>query len=158
MHLDIDAFFPSVEQVRTPFLRNRPVVVGSGVIASCSYEARRFGLRAGMPLHEARRLCPDAVYLAGDAQVYQAFAERIWEICHTVSPAVDTYLDDAYLDMTGTHRLYPDVRTAAAFLKQRIREELGLLVTVGVGPSRVVARMAGAEAKPDGLRVRQDDA
>jgi DNA polymerase-4 len=151
MHLDIDAFFPSVEQARLPFLKGRPVVVGSGVIASCSYEARRFGLRAGMALHEARRLCPQAVYLAGDAQIYRSFAEKIWEICHTLTPSVDTYLDDAYLDMTGTHPLYPDVRVAAAYLKQRIREEAGLAVTIGIGPSRVIARMAGSTAKPDGL-------
>ena len=90
MHLDIDAFFPSVEQSRMPFLRGKPVVVGSGVIASCSYEARRFGLHAGMAIHEARKRCPQAVYLAGDAQVYRSFAEKIWEQCHTMSPAVDT--------------------------------------------------------------------
>jgi DNA polymerase-4 len=153
MHLDIDAFFPSVEQARMPFLRGRPVIVGSGVIASCSYEARRIGLYAGMPIHEARRLCPDGVYLDGDAQVYKSFAERVWEVCHTLSPAVDTYLDDAYLDMTGTHRLYPDVRVAAAYLRQKIERETGLHATLGVGPSRVVARMASADAKPDGLRV-----
>lgn len=153
MHMDIDAFFPSVEQSRMPFLRGKPVVVGSGVIASCSYEARRFGLHAGMAIHEAKKRCPQAVYLEGDAQVYRSFAEKIWEQCHTMSPAVDTYLDDAYLDMTGTHRLYPDVRTAAVYLKQRVREATGLSVTVGVGPSRVVARMAGAERKPDGLTV-----
>jgi len=153
MHLDIDAFFPSVEQARAPFLKNRPVVVGSGVIASCSYEARGYGLHAGMALHDARRLCPHAVYLEGDAQVYRSFAEQVWSICHTISPAVDTFFDDAYLDMTGTERLYPNPRLAAAFLKQRIRDETGLFVTVGVGPSRVTARMVGAEAKPDGIRV-----
>lgn len=153
IHLDIDAFFPSVEQSRLPFLKDRPVVVGSGVIASCSYEARRFGLHAGMAIHEAKRLCPDAVYLAGDAQVYKAFSEKVWTLCHTLSPAVDTYLDDAYLDMSGTHRLYPDVRVAAAYLQQQIRKETGLRVTLGVGPCRVVARMAGADVKPHGLCV-----
>jgi DNA polymerase-4 len=152
MHLDMDAFFPSVEQARAPFLRGKPVVVGSGVIASCSYEARRHGLHAGMALHEARRLCPHAVYLEGEAQVYRAFAETIWDLCHTISPAVDTYMDDAYLDLSGTERLYPDPCLAGAYLKQRIREETGLTVTLGLGPSRVAARMAGATAKPDGLR------
>ncbi|MFH2000998.1 MAG: DNA polymerase IV [Planctomycetota bacterium] len=153
MHLDIDAFFPSVEQARMPFLKGKPVVVGSGVIASCSYEARHFGLHAGMALHEARKLCPQAVYLAGEAQVYKAFAQKVWEQCHLISPAVDTYLDDAYLDMTGTHRLYPDVRVAAAFLRQQIRKNVGLNVTLGVGPGRVLARMAGATAKPHGICV-----
>ncbi len=151
MHLDVDAFFPSVEQARLPFLAGRPVVVGSGVIASCSYEARGFGLHAGMALHEARKLCPHAVYLAGDSKVYRSFADRVWELCREISPAVDSYLDDAYLDMTGTHRIYPDARTAASFLKKTIRNETGLRATIGIGPSRVTARMAGAEAKPDGL-------
>jgi len=153
MHLDIDAFFPSVEQARLPFLRGLPVIVGAGVIASCSYEARRLGLSAGMPLHDARRICPQGIFLDGDAQVYKSFAEKAWAICRDFSPAVDTYLDDAYLDMTGTSPLYPDVRTAAAFLKRRVREETGLAITAGVGPGRIVARMASAQGKPDGLCV-----
>ena len=150
-HVDVDAFFASVEQVRAPFLRGRPVVVGSGVIASCSYEARRFGLHAGLPLHEARKRCPKAVFLEGNAQVYRAFAERVWELCRELSPSVDTLLDDAYLDMTGTRPLYPGPCAAAAYLQARIRKETGLSVTVGIGPSRVVARMAGAARKPGGI-------
>ncbi len=85
LHLDIDAFFASVEQLRDPRLRGRPVIVGTGVIASCSYEARRHGLKAGMSLAEARRRCPRAVVLAGHAPTYHSFAERVFEVCRSIS-------------------------------------------------------------------------
>src|SRR2546423_775444 len=94
LHVDIDAFFAAIEQQRDPRLQGRPVIVGAGVIASCSYEARRFGLRAGMSLSEARRLCPTAVILEGHAQVYRCYAERVFERCRQLSPDVETYLYD----------------------------------------------------------------
>src|SRR5262245_37157637 len=86
LHVDIDAFFAAIEQLRDPRLKGKPVIVGAGVIASCSYEARRFGLKAGMSLSEARRLCPSAVILEGHAQVYRCFAERIFDRCRELSP------------------------------------------------------------------------
>ena len=153
LHLDIDAFFASVEQLRDPRLRGRPVIVGTGVIASCSYEARRHGLEAGMSLAEARRRCPRAVVVAGHAPTYHAFAERVFEVCRALAPAVDAYLDDAYLDLAGTERLYPDLAALGADLRSRARAATGLTVTVGGGTSRMVARLAGRGAKPDGLAV-----
>lgn len=153
LHLDIDAFFASVEQLRNPRLAGKPVIVGSGCIASCSYEARKFGLYAGQSLSEARRLCPKAVILEGNYFVYRCFTNRVWEICRTFSPSVDTYLDDAYLDLKGTENLYPDILKSAAQLKDHIRRETGLSVTVGIGQSRIVARMASKSAKPDGMRL-----
>ena len=96
LHVDIDAFFPSVERLLIPSLRHRPVVVGSGCIASCSYEARRSGLHAGMPLHQARRLCPAAVILPGNYQIYRCFAEHVWQICRRFTCGLETYLDEAY--------------------------------------------------------------
>ena len=152
-HVDIDAFFAAVEQQKDPRLRARPVVVGTGVIASCSYEARRFGLRAGMPLTEARRLCPQAVVLRGHAATYRAFADRVFAVLGELAPAVDRYLDDGYLDLTGCDRLYPDPEAFAAELRQRVRQASGLAVTVGIGSNRMVARLASRSAKPDGLRV-----
>src|ERR1041385_6229091 len=92
LHVDIDAFFAAIEQQRDPRLRGRPVIVGAGVIASCSYEARKFGLRAGMTLTEAKRLCPGAVILEGHAQVYRCYADRVFERCRELSPDVETYL------------------------------------------------------------------
>jgi DNA polymerase-4 len=151
LHVDIDAFFASIEQLRDPRLRGRPVIVGAGCIASCSYEARRFGLHAGMALSEARRLCPDAVILDGHAQTYRCFAESIFACCREVAPAVETYLDEAYCDLTGTERLHRDFTAAATRLKRRVREETGLAVTCGIGPNRMLAKLIGKTVKPDGL-------
>ncbi len=151
VHADIDAFFAAVEQLRNPRLRGRPVIVGTGVIASCSYEARRHGLRAGTPLGEARRRCPQAVILAGHAPTYRCFADRVFAVCRELAPAVDSYLDDAYLDLTGTERLYPDLVAFGELLRARVRAATGLAVTVGIGTSRMIARLASRGAKPDGL-------
>ena len=101
VHVDVDAFFASVEQLLVPSLRGRPVIVGSGVIASCSYEARAMGLRAGMTLHEAKKLCPQAVILAGDCQIYRCFAEHVWDVCRRFTCGLETFLDEAYGDATG---------------------------------------------------------
>src|SRR5205809_6277674 len=104
LHLDIDAFFASVEQARDPRLRGRPVIVGAGVIASCSYEARRFGLKAGMSLSEARRLCPEAVILDGHAQVYRCFAERLFDLWRELAPPIECHLPEPRRDPPGTGR------------------------------------------------------
>ena len=151
LHVDIDAFFAAIEQQRDPRLKGRPVIVGSGVIASCSYEARRFGLKAGMPLGDAKRLCPQAVVLPGHAQVYRCYAERLFERCRELSPDVKTYLDEAYLELTGTQRLHGDLLQAAARLKQTILDDTGLTVTCGIGPNRMLAKLVGKTRKPDGL-------
>ena len=151
LHVDIDAFFAAIEQQRDPRLRGRPVIVGAGVIASCSYEARRFGLKAGMTLSEAKRLCPQAVILEGHAQVYRCFAEEIFARCREVAPAVETYLDEAYCDLTGTERLHGDPLAAARRLKRAVREATGLTVTCGLGPNRMLAKLVGKTVKPDGL-------
>ena len=151
LHVDIDAFFASVEQCRDPRLRGRPVIVGAGVIASCSYEARRFGLKAGMTLSEARRLCPQAVVLDGHAQVYRCFAAEVFARCRDVAPAVETFLDEAYCDLSGTERLHGDPLEAARRLRRAILESTGLTVTCGLGPNRMLAKLAGRSVKPDGL-------
>lgn len=151
LHADIDAFFASVEQRRDPRLRGRPVIVGTGVIASCSYEARRFGLRAGMVLAEAKHLCPQAVVLEGHAQVYRCFAGKVFAHCRDMAPAVETFLDEAYCDLTGTGRLHGDLLEAARRLKRTILESTGLTVTCGLGPNRMLAKLAGKAVKPDGL-------
>ena len=152
-HVDIDAFFASVEQVRNPRLAGRPVIVGNGVIASCSYEARRFGCRAAMSLRKALRLCPEAVVLDGDHNVYRAFAERVWEVLARFSPDMETLLDDAYLDLSGTERLNGSPEDFGRRLRAEVRAATGLSATCGIAASRVVARMASASGKPDGLVV-----
>jgi DNA polymerase-4 len=151
LHVDIDAFFAAIEQQLDPRLQGRPVIVGAGVIASCSYEARRFGLRAGMALSEAKRLCPAAVILEGHAQVYRCFAEEIFAHCRALAPAIETYLDEAYCDLSGTERLHRDLPAAVRALKDAIRESTGLTVTCGIGPNRMLAKLVGKTVKPDGL-------
>ena len=151
LHVDLDAFFASVEQLRYPHLRGRPVIVGNGVIASCSYEARRFGCYAGQPLSEARRACPGVVILDGSEAVYRAFAEKTFALMSELSPVMETFLDEAFLDLSGTERLHGDLLASAASWKKRVRAEVGLPVTIGLGPNRMVAKIASKSVKPDGL-------
>jgi len=151
LHLDIDAFFASIEQQRNPRLQGRPVVVGTGVVASASYEARRLGVRAAMSLCDARRLCPTLVILPGHAPTYRAFSERIFALAAELSPAVETYLDDAYIDLTGTECLHGHLIRAADELRRHIQKETGLSVAMGLGSNRMVARMLTRLAKPGGF-------
>ncbi len=151
LHLDIDAFFASIEQLRDPRLRGRPVIVGAGVIASCSYEARRYGCKAGMPLSEARRICPGAVFLDGHAQIYRCFAEKIFDLAARFAPDMETYLDEAYLDLSGTERIHGSYEDAGRRLREEIRKATGLAVSVGIGTNRMIAKMVTKTVKPDGL-------
>jgi len=151
MYLDIDAFFPSVEQVRFPHLKGKPVVVGSGVVASSSYEARRRGIRTGMPIAQAVRICPEVVVLKGHQHVYAAFAEHIFERCRRLSPLVETYLDEAFCDLAGTAAARRDPLEVGAELRAVIRREVGPSVTVGFATNRMIAKLAAKAVKPDGL-------
>jgi len=152
LHVDVDAFFASVEQLLIPALRNRPVVVGSGCIASCSYEARRFGLRAGMSLAQARRLCPSAVFLPGQQHVYRCFAEHIWRICRRYTIALETYLDEAYGEATGMPILRRgDPPALGRQLQKEALEAAGLPVSVGLAANRMLAKIASRSVKPRGV-------
>jgi len=151
LHLDIDAFFASIEQLRQPALKGRPVVVGSGVVASASYEARAYGIRAGTTLSEVRRICPEAVILPGHAPTYRAFAERVFDLAAELAPNLETFLDDALLDLTGTERVHGHLIRAAAELRRRVRAETGLSVSLGLATNRMVARMVTRLAKPGGF-------
>ncbi len=151
VHVDVDAFFASVEQLLLPVLRARPVVVGNGCIASCSYEARRFGLHAGMSLRDARRLCPDAVILDGQYHVYRCFAEHIWRICRRYTRGLETYLDEAYGDATGMTALHGAPPVLGRRLQRDVAEEVHLPVSVGLAPNRMLAKLASSSAKPAGV-------
>ncbi len=151
LHIDVDAFFASVEQLLIPSLRGRPVLVGSGVIASCSYEARKHGCRAGMALHEAQRVCPEAAVLAGDAQIYRCFAEHVWAVTARYAGELETYLDEAYGNAAGLERTYGDPLQLGRSLQRAVREEVGLPVSVGLGRNRMLAKIASAAAKPGGV-------
>lgn len=159
LHVDVDAFFPSVEQVLNPDLRGKSVIVGGlhtdrSVVASASYEARAFGVKTAMPIAAAYRLCPQAVFLRGNFHQYQAFSDRIEEILLQLSPDVQRVsLDDFYVDLTGTERLHGPAPLAAERFKRRIKEETGLNVSMGVASNRLVAKVASEQAKPNGLAV-----
>ncbi|MFP3938474.1 MAG: DNA polymerase thumb domain-containing protein, partial [Phycisphaerae bacterium] len=152
LHVDVDAFFASVEQLLIPALRNRPVIVGSGVIASCSYEARRFGLHAGMPLHKAKKLCPRAVVLSGSYPIYRCFAEHVWDLCRRFTTSLETFLDEAYGEATGLERLYGKPDELGRRLQKTVAEEVRLPVSVGLAANRMLAKLASHLAKPRGVR------
>jgi DNA polymerase-4 len=157
MHIDLDAFFVSVEQVLNPELKGKPVVVGGkpdkrGVVAAASYEARAFGLHSGMPLITASRLCPQAVFIEGNFQRYRDASKKFMAILADFSPYLEPMgLDEAYLDVTGFESLHGSIRRMAAAMKQRIKDELGLCASVGIAGCKVVAKVASDRSKPDGL-------
>jgi DNA polymerase IV len=159
MHLDMDAFYASIEQRDDPALRGRPVVVGAqpggrGVVATCSYEARRFGVRSAMPISEAYRLCPQAVYLRPDMPRYVRESRRIMEALHTVSPVVEPVsIDEAYLDVSGLERLIGTPQQIARAAKEAIHAATALTASVGIGPNRMIAKLASEHRKPDGVTV-----
>ncbi len=156
VHIDIDAFFAAVETLLDPTLKGKPVVVGGlpherGVASTCSYEARRYGVHSGMPLAKAYELCPHAVFVRGNHHVYQSFSETFFRILGEYTPDVEkASLDEAYLDFTRCGNLYPSFSRAAMALKERVERELGLSVSVGVGPNKILAKLAAKKAKPGG--------
>ena len=159
MHLDMDAFYAAVEQRDDPTLRGRPVVVGAqpggrGVVATCSYEARTFGIRSAMPINEAYRRCPQAAFIRPRMDHYTAVARQIREVMAAYSPLVEpASIDEAYLDVSGLDRLIGPPETIGSRIKADIRTTVGLTASVGIGPNRLVAKIASDFAKPDGLTV-----
>lgn len=156
LHADMDAFYASVEQRDDARLQGRPVIVGGlgkrGVVCAASYEARTFGVRSAMPTAQARRLCPDGVYLAPRLSHYGSIAADVREIFYRYTPLVEPLsLDEAYLDVTGSLRLFGGAEAIAGKLRADIRAELGLACSVGGGPGKLVAKIASARAKPDGV-------
>ena len=156
LHIDLDAFFVSVEQTLVPELYGKPVIVGGrpdrrGVVASASYEARPFGIRAGMPLSQAYKLCPQAIFLHGSFSRYRDASAKFMTILADFSPSLEPAgLDEAYLDITGCD-FCGSPRRIALSIKERVEKELGLITSVGIASSKVVAKIASDSGKPDGL-------
>ncbi len=158
LHLDMDAFYASVEVLDNPDLRGRPVIVGGtrqrGVVSAASYEAREFGIHSAQPIATARRLCPHGVYLPVRMSRYKEVSDRIFEIFRRFTPLVEPLsLDEAFLDVTGSIRLFGEPTDIAEKIRRLVREEIGLTVSAGVAPSKLVAKIASDINKPDGLTV-----
>ncbi len=162
LHADMDAFFASVEQLDTPELRGKAVIVGGtgkrGVVAAASYEARRFGVRSAMPTSTARRLCPQGIFLHGRMSRYAEISADVREIFYRYTPLVEPLsLDEAYLDVSGSLRLFGSVKEIAVNIRRDVRRDLGLVVSVGGGPGKLIAKIASKKAKPDGMLLIDED-
>ena len=158
IHLDMDAFYPSVEVLDNPGLKGRPVIVGGGkergVVSSASYEARKFGVHSALPMASALRLCPEGIFLPVRMERYREISRRMLEIFNRYTPLVEPLsIDEAFLDVTGSERLYGSSVEIAVRIKQEVFHEIGLTVSAGVAPSKFVAKIASDMKKPDGLTV-----
>lgn len=157
LHLDMDAFFVSVEVLENPSLKGKPVIVGAdpdgrGVVAAASYEARRFGIHSAQPIRTAKKLCPHAVFLRGHYDKYRIYSQEVYTILGTFSPVVEMVsIDEAYLDLTGCERLHGSAFRAADQLMRAVKEETGLNCSVGLSTSHLVSKIASDQAKPHGL-------
>jgi DNA polymerase-4 len=166
LHVDMDAFFAAVEQASNPRLIGRPVVVCGdpdrrGTVATASYEARAFGVHAGMPTGEARRLCPQGVFLEGQPEKYRSVSVYLLELYKRITPAVEPFsIDEAFLDLAGTawDGEGDSAERAARTIQRWCRERLGLSATVGIGPNKLIAKMASGEDKPRGLTRLDEEA
>jgi DNA polymerase IV len=156
-HVDMDAFFVSVEELFDPSLKGKAVVVGGqsnerGVVSAASYEARKFGVHSAMPLRTAAKMCPHAIFVNGHPERYRECSEKVYEVLSTFSPQVEmASIDEAYLDMTGTERLHGPPLKAAHALHDRMKCETRLNCSVGIGSSRLIAKVSSAQAKPNGV-------
>ena len=158
-HVDLDAFYASVEQRDNPILKGKPVIIGAkpgtrGVVAACSYEARAFGVHSAMPISEAFRRCPGGTYLRPKMQRYQEVSEEIMKLFESFTPSIQQIsIDEAFLDMTGTERLFGSTEEAGRLIKNKVRETTGLVISVGAAANRYVAKLASDFEKPDGLTI-----
>jgi DNA polymerase-4 len=161
-HLDLDAFFASVEQKLDPTLVGKPILVGRvdphgrsvprGVIATASYEARKFGCKSGMPLYQALKLCPKAIVVGGHYEEYIKASDSVFSICARYAPSVEQIsLDEAFLDFSQTEWIYPNLVTIAEKIKEEIKREVGITASVGIAATKVAAKVASDFKKPDGV-------
>src|SRR6266850_7517029 len=156
-HVDMDAFFVSVEELKNPALKGKAVVVGGnrderGVVSAASYEARKFGVHSAMPLRTAAKMCPHAIFLEGHPDLYREYSHQARQVLENFSPAVEmASIDEAYIDMTGTEKLLGPPLMSAHKLHQQMKERTGLNCSIGIGSSRLMAKISSDQAKPNGV-------
>ncbi|MFP5331885.1 MAG: DNA polymerase IV [Acidimicrobiia bacterium] len=152
LHVDLDAFYASVEQLLDPSLRGRPVLVGGGIVLAASYEARAYGISAPMNVRAALARCPQAVVVDGSFDRYLEFSEQVMNICRDATPVIEQIsVDEAFLDVEGTEHLLGAPRQIGAVIRRRVRDEVGLPISVGIARTKFLAKVASAQAKPDGM-------
>jgi DNA polymerase IV len=158
LHADLDAFYASVEQLLDPSLRNRPIAVGGSVVLAASYEARSYGVHGGMPGWRARQLCGDLLFVGGHFDRYQQFGDDVMSVFHDFTPRVERVsIDEAFLDVAGAIHLFGEPTEIATSIRQRVRDEIGLPLSIGVARTKHLAKVASQVAKPDGLVVVTPD-
>ncbi len=154
LHADLDAFYASVEQLLDPSLKGRPVAVGGSVVLAASYEARAYGVRGGMPGREARKLCPTIQFVGGHFREYQRLGDEVIAVLNDFTPLVERVsIDEAFLDVSGSVHLFGPPRRIAAGIRERVWNEIGLPLSIGVARTKHLAKVASQVAKPDGLVV-----
>ena len=154
LHADLDAFYASVEQRDNPELRNKPIAVGMGLVLAASYEARRFGVRTPLNERIAKRYCPHLIVVPPRMEAYAEASRAVFDIFHDTSPMVEAMsIDEAFIDVTGLRRLVGPADEVAAELRRRVRDEVGLPLSIGVASTKFLAKVASAVGKPDGLLV-----
>ncbi len=159
MHVDMDAFFAAVEQRNNPSLRGKPVIVGGsaegrGVVSTASYEARKFGVHSAMPAREAVRLCPDGIFLRGDFKSYHDASVKVKETLGSLSPNVEMIsIDEAFIEATGTERIYDSPAALAQKIKEAVAENVGISCSIGVSMNKLIAKLGSALNKPEGLTI-----
>ena len=158
LHVDLDAFFASVEQLDHPEYRGKPVIVGGkpddrrSVVSTASYEARAFGVHSAMPTFQAYKLCPQGIFVHGRMHRYAELSHQIMNIFRDYSPDVDQMsIDEAFIDLTGTEKLFGPPHETARQIKARVKEETGLTVSIGLAPTKYLAKIASGLSKPDGF-------
>src|ERR1700682_1253312 len=154
LHADLDAFYASVEQLLDPSLRGKPIAVGGGVVLAASYEAKPFGVTAGMPGGQAPKLCPGVRFVGGHFREYQRLADEVMAVFGDFPPLVERIsIDEAFLDVAGSVHLFGSPAAIGRAIRRRVRDEIGLPVSVGVACTKHLAKIASQVAKPDGLVV-----